>query len=348
MFRKMNKLVDNRDKVVDDMIQGILRAYPQSFRMAGTSGRAIAVHQKKEGKVGIVIGGGSGHEPAFIGYVGAGLTDGVALGNVFASPAPQPIYDAAKAVESGAGILLIYGNYMGDCMNFEMAADMLESDGIAVRRVIVNDDVASAPRSERDRRRGIAGEVLIYKLAGALAAEGASLEKLAEETQSAVDNTFSIGAAWSPCTLPETGLQSFEIEPHQMELGLGVHGEPGIKRVDMMTAHALAETFSKLLLPELSLPIGRIALFVDGLGATSLMEQYIFYGKMHDIMVNHGACVAESLVGNFITSQEMSGLSVTVMQVNDLREKALRAPSDGMGWVRHTDLCNVMRSGGSQ
>lgn len=328
----MKKLLDRPDAVIDDMVVGIIQAHPAMLAMVGDTGRSIVRAARTSNKVGIVIGGGSGHEPAFVGYVGNGLADGVALGNIFASPSPDPIVDAARAVNSGQGVLLIYGNYAGDCMNFEMAAELLEDEGIMVRRIIVNDDVASS--DNKSQRRGIAGEVLIYKIAGALANQGYDLSAIAELTQSAIDNTFTMGAAWTPCTLPGTGLSSFEIGEDEMEIGLGVHGEPGIRRQRMTSASELSEIILTRLSSEMSAPMGPIALLVNGLGSTSLMELYAFYGKLHLQLQSYGAQEVKVLVGNYITSQEMGGCSVSIMRLDELRTKAMEASCHSLGWTQ--------------
>ncbi len=325
----MKKLLTETDNLIEPMVSGVLAAHPGMLVRAGTTGRALVRSTKTKRKVGIVIGGGSGHEPAFLGYVGRGLADGVALGNIFASPSPGPIVDAARAVDTGQGILLIYGNYAGDCMNFEMAQEALESEGIPVKSVVVNDDIASS--TQRDQRRGIAGEILTYKVAGSMAERGGNLDELATITQEAVDNTYSIGAAWSPCTLPQTGLKSFEIGEDDMEIGLGVHGEPGAYRRPMASAGELAEIMVERLLSETTLS-GPIAVLVNGLGSTSLMELYTFYGELHKRLATEGAHEVKTMIGNYITSQEMAGCSVTIMHLDDLRAELLLAPCQGLGW----------------
>lgn len=328
----MKKLLNDPDHVVEDMVEGICAAYPTRYRRV--SPRALVRPTLDPHKVGIVIGGGSGHEPAFLGYVGSGLADGVALGNVFASPAPDPIVEAARAVHQGAGVLLIYGNYAGDCMNFEMAAEILANEGIETAQVIVRDDVASASRTQRDVRRGIAGEIFVYKIAGALAAQGYSLQQTAQFTQEAADHCYSMGVAWSPCTLPQTGQPSFEIGDAEMEVGLGVHGEPGIMRQSMVSAEAMVPLILDPLVAEMQQPLGRVAVLVNGLGSTSQMELHIFYGSLARALRQKGADIAQVLIGNYITSQEMGGCSVTLMELDGLREKALEYACQSLGWTQ--------------
>lgn len=329
----MKKLLNNPDRVVDDMVDGVLDAYGETLQLVGSTHRALVRTELVPGKVGIVIGGGSGHEPAFLGYVGQGFADGVALGNVFASPSPDPIVDAARAVDQGAGVLLIYGNYAGDCMNFEMAAELLAMENIKTASVVVRDDVASAPK-DRSRRRGIAGEVFIYKIAGALAANGYTLHDLAVATQSACDHIFSIGVAWSPCTLPQTGKASFEIGDDEMEVGLGVHGEPGVYRRTMVSANHMAAIMIEQLMPELAHPLGRLAVMINGLGSTSQMELYVLYHALAKQLRDLGADVAQVMVGNFITSQEMAGCSLTILLLDAVRERALEAAGISLGWTQ--------------
>lgn len=326
----MKKLINIPDRVVEDMIQGYCLAHPNAYKRVGD--RSLVRMEVEEGKVGIVIGGGSGHEPAFLGYVGQGLADGVAIGNIFASPSPEPIVEAARAVHQGAGVLLIYGNYAGDCMNFEMAADLLALEGIHTAQVVVRDDIASAPRDQWTLRRGIAGEVFVYKVAGFLALQGYPLVELARLVQKAADQCVSMGVAWSPCTLPQSGKPSFDIGENDMELGLGVHGEPGIQRVPMVSAQDLSDLLLTRMLTEVELSVGGLAVLINGLGSTSQLELHIFYSSVHQYLQEHGVDIRKVLIGNFITSQEMGGCSVTLMPLDALREEALRAPCKGLGW----------------
>ncbi len=328
----MKKLLNDPERVVEDMLAGVCAAYPKRYKLIGS--RTLVRASMEDQKVGIVIGGGSGHEPAFWGYVGRGLADGVALGNVFASPSPDPIVDAARAVNRGAGVLLIYGNYAGDCMNFEMASEILAGEGIEVDRVVVRDDVASASRSQRNLRRGIAGEVLVYKIAGALTMMGYSRQDAAQLIQEAADHCYSMGVAWSPCVLPQTGQPSFDIGDEEMEVGLGVHGEPGIKRQHMVAASEMAVIMLEPLLAELRHPLDRLCVLVNGLGSTSQMELHILYKAIASELERQGADIVKALIGNYITSQEMGGCSLTVLELDTVREQALSLECEGIGWTQ--------------
>lgn len=329
----MKKLLCNPETVVEDMVEGLISAHPGVLRRI-SSRALVRSSSDDQDKVAIVIGGGSGHEPAFLGYVGRGLADGVALGNVFASPPPDPIVDAAKAAERGRGVLLLYGNYAGDIMNFEMAGEFLQADGIETKGVIIHDDVASAAQMERDRRRGIAGEVLVYKIAGAAAEAGENLEECARLARKANDLCRSMGAAWEPCYLPQTGRPSFQLGQNEMELGLGVHGEPGIQRTQMMRADELANILAERVLGDFDDQPEEVCILVNGLGSTSLMELHIFYRYVHKFVEQRGIRIHKSMVGEFVTSQEMGGCSLTLMSLDGELSNYLDAPCCSLGWTQ--------------
>src|SRR5699024_6430200 len=240
------------------MLEGYLKAHSSYIKRLEEHPRALVLNREtKENKVGVLVGGGSGHEPGFLGYVGEGMADGVAVGNIFASPSPDPIIEVTKAIDKGAGVLYIYGNYAGDLMNFGMAAEMVElEDGIEVKSVIGNDDVASAPKDEQDKRRGIAGEFFVFKAAGAAADWGLSLDEVARVAQKANDNTRSMGVGLTPCYLPQTGKPSFEIEDDEIEIGLGHHGEPGVEKTSILTAQEISERFINDILNDYELESG--------------------------------------------------------------------------------------------
>ena len=279
-------------------------------------------------KVSVLIGGGSGHEPAFIGYVGQGMADGVAVGNIFASPSPIPIQAVTREIHDGNGVLYIYGNYAGDLMNFEMASEMTEvEDDIETAVVIGNDDVASA--KEIEERRGIAGELLVYKAAGAAADFGYDLKEVRRIAQLANDYTRSMGIGLSPCYLPQTGKPSFDLEDNEMEIGLGHHGEPGIEKTTIRTAKETVQVIMKNILKEgLYQSDDEVVVLVNGLGATSQMELYIINKEVDAILNENNIKTYKSYIGNFITSMEMGGFSVTLMKVDETLKSCIDHPVD--------------------
>ncbi len=325
----MKKLINDPYKVVDETLSGILKAYPYHLRMAKESQRVlIRADAPIKGKVGICTGGGSGHLPVFLGYVGPGLLDGVSVGNVFSSPSANDMLTATKEVNGGAGVLYIFGNYSGDVMNFEMAAEMTVMEDIPVLMSIVKDDIASAPPSEKDRRRGVAGLFFAYKIAGAKADDMASLEEVKAITDRVIDETCSIGVALTPCTIPAAGKPTFTIADDEMELGMGIHGEPGIERTKIKKADEISTTMVDKVIDDLPFKSGdEVAVLVNGLGATPPEELFILYNKIHDILRDHGLKVYKTFVGEYATSMEMAGASLTLLRLNDEFKKLLDAPA---------------------
>ncbi len=328
----MKKLLNNPERAIEEMTEGILAAHRDVLRRSARHPRALVRAERADGKAAVIIGGGSGHEPAFLGYVGSGLADGVALGNFFASPPPDPIVAAARDSETGAGILLVYGNYSGDVMNFEMAAELLATEGIPVESLVIADDVGSAIYEERSSRRGIAGEVLAYKILGAAADQGYALSPLVGLGRQAMENCRSIGVAWTPCTLPTTGVESFALAEGEMELGIGVHGEPGVQRIAMGSADQIAEITLTTVLDDFPIAPRRVALLINGLGSTSLMELYVYLRAVMARLEKYRIEVGWVRVGELITSQEMGGCSLTMLDVDDNLLDLLRAPCYGLGW----------------
>ncbi len=324
----MKKLVNNPSNVVEEMLDGYVKAHSNYVRRLEENDRVVVTSRKTaDNKVGIVIGGGSGHEPAFLGYVGDGMADGVAIGNIFASPPPAPILEATKAVDKGAGVLYIFGNYAGDNMNFGMAAELAEMEGIKVEKVIISDDVASAPKEEKEKRRGIAGEFFVFKAAGAAADKGYPLEDVARVARKTNEQTRSMGVGLSPCSLPQTGKPSFEIGEDEMELGLGHHGEPGIKRVPLDTADNVADVLLSYIFEDIKLDQGdEVAVLVNGLGSTPLMEQYIVFRRVEEVLKEKGIRIYRSYVGDYITSLEMGGLSITLTKLDDELKELIDHP----------------------
>jgi dihydroxyacetone kinase-like protein len=286
-----------------------------------------------KGKVGIVSGGGSGHLPVFTGYVGPGFLDACACGDVFASPSAEEMATAMRAADGGAGVLRLYGNYGGDVMNFDMAGEFAEMDGIESTTVLLADDVASAPLAEREKRRGVAGMVLTFKIAGAAAAAGRDLAGVTRIAQRAADGCRTMGVALSPCTVPQAGKPTFTIGDDEMEIGMGIHGEPGVKRGKLRPANDIADAMLDPVLADLSLPRGeRVTVLVNSLGATPAEELFILYDRIADRIEDAGLTIAHPLVGRYATSMEMAGVSLTVLPLDGELENYLIAPAACAFW----------------
>lgn len=331
----MNRVINNPDLVVEDMLRGLLAAHPE-LSVGTDNPRVIKrVCAPVAGKVGIVTGGGSGHEPAFLGYVGEHLVDAVAVGEIFSSPTAKSFFDAMKAADGGNGVACLYGNYAGDNMNVKMAIKMAERAGITVKTVVANDDVPSAPKGDEAKRRGVAGEILMWKTAGACAAQGGSLDDVIAVAQKTISRTRSIGIGLTSCTIPAVGKANFHIADGQMEVGIGHHGEPGINVSAIVSADEMAKIMVDTLLPDLPFSSGdRVAVLISGLGATPLMEQYILYASVAQYLGNAGLTVAVPLVGNFFTSLEMMGVTLSVLQLDDELEGYMKAPCASIGLTR--------------
>jgi dihydroxyacetone kinase-like protein len=328
----MKKILNAPSAYVDEMLAGVCAAYPTSYRLAGERVLARA-GGTVPGKVGIVTGGGSGHLPVFLGYVGEGLLDACAVGNVFAGPRVADCVSALEAADGGAGVLALYGNYGGDRMNFEMALEQLESETLALTSVRVADDVASAPLAEREKRRGVAGMVFAFKIAGACAAGGGSLREVTAAARKAADACRTIGVALTPCTVPESGRASFEIADTDIEFGMGIHGEPGIWRGSLKSADALTDEMLDLLLPELNMLQGAsTAVLVNSLGATPHEELFIVYRRVAESLGRRGIRIVMPLIGRYATSMEMTGMSLTLMPLDGELERLLLAPADCPFW----------------
>ena len=329
----LKKLINDPFDAVDEMVEGFVAAHSDVVRLAGE--RVVARLPPDRPKVGLVIGGGSGHEPAFIGYVGPGLADAAAVGNIFAAPSPDTCLEAIRAASTGMGVLLAYGNYAGDIMNFDIAAERAAAEGIEVRTVVVTDDVASAPATEVDRRRGIAGMVIVFKCAGAMAERGASLAEVERAARAANAATLSMGVALYPCEVPGAGRLSFELADDEMEIGLGLHGEPGMRRGALLTADEAAAALIETILADMPSTSGNeLAVLVNGLGATAHLDLYILYRAARRELERAGNVVSRSLVGEFITSLEMAGASLTVTRLDDELRGLLDEPARGARFQR--------------
>lgn len=328
----MQRILNDPGHVVDDMLKGFSKAH-RGLVVPTENPRVLKyAHAPMRGKVGIVTGGGSGHKPAFIGYIGRNMVDAVAVGEVFSSPTAKSFLDAFKAADSGAGVACLYGNYAGDNMNVKMAIELAEEAGVRVKTVIANDDVPSAPKTEREKRRGVAGEVLMWKAAGARAALGGDLDAVVLAAGKAIENTRSIGIGLTPCTIPAVGHPNFAIEAGKMEVGIGHHGEPGIKVDELKPGREMARMMLDVVLPDLPfVKKDEVVALVSGLGATPVMELYILYDTIEELLAASGIRVYRPYVGNFFTSLDMMGVTVTLMKVDEELKQLVDLEADCMG-----------------
>lgn len=326
----MKKILNEPKRYVLEMLDGLCAAHPNYFKRTGEEGRVVVRPDAPvPGKVGIVTGGGSGHLPVFTGYLGPGLLDACAIGDVFSSPGVDLMADAIRAADSGAGVLRLYGNYGGDVMNFDMAGELVEMEGIRTTTVLVADDVASAGPEDRHKRRGVAGMVYCYKIAGAKAAAGGSLEEVTAIAQKAADACRSTGVALTPCTVPQAGRPTFQIGEDEMDIGMGIHGEPGVRRGPLRPADEIAEEMMGLILADMPLGAGdRISVLCNSLGASPLEELYIVYRHVACKMRGLGVTIVAPLVGRYATSMEMTGMSLTFCKLDAELEELLTAPCD--------------------
>ncbi|WP_085025935.1 dihydroxyacetone kinase subunit DhaK [Ensifer aridi] len=319
----MQRFVNNRDEVVEDSVKGFVKAHRDIVRLAGSPRVVTAIERPKQGKVGVVTGGGSGHEPAFIGYTGRNMLDAVAIGELFSSPTAKSFHDAIREANGGNGVVVLYGNYAGDNMNVKMAMKLAAKDGIEVATVVANDDVCSAPAEEREKRRGVAGEIFMWKVGGAKASIGASLHEVRDAAQKAIDNCRSVGVGLGSCTLPAVGHPNFQIEPGTIEVGIGHHGEPGVRVEALKSASGVAKDMCQIVLDDHDLGSGtEVAVLVSGLGATPLNELYILFDTVEEEISRRGLIIHKAYVGNYFTSLEMVGATLTVMAL-DAELKAL-------------------------
>ncbi|WP_136192621.1 dihydroxyacetone kinase subunit DhaK [Actinomyces procaprae] len=326
----MKKILNSADSFVRDTLEGIAAAYGDRVGLLDGDFRVlVSRHPAPEGKVGVVTGGGSGHLPLFLGYVGQGMLDGCAVGEVFASPAAEKMADMIRACDRGAGVLCLYGNYNGDVFNFRMACEDVEFDGVQTRQLLGRDDVASSPKERADKRRGVAGLVYAFKIAGAAAERMMTLDEVTAVTARALDNIRTMGVALSPCIVPKVGEPTFTIEEGQIEIGMGIHGEAGIEVRPMMTADEIARLILETIEADLPLAAGdEVSVMINGLGATPLEEQLIVYRSVHALLAERGITVVMPHVGEFATSMEMSGLSVSVFKLDAELKELLRAPAN--------------------
>ena len=329
----MKKILNDVDSVEAEMIQGLVKSAPKMLRKLDY-GTIVVRANKKEGKVALVSGGGSGHEPAHAGYVGAGMLDGAVAGTVFTSPTPDQVLEGIKAVATEQGVLCIVKNYTGDIMNFEMAVEMAADEGIKADYVVVNDDVAVRDSLYTTGRRGVAGTVFVHKLAGAKAEQGASLADVKGVAEKVVANVRSMGMAIEPCTVPAAGKPGFELADDEMEIGIGIHGEPGTHREKLRPANEIAKMLIDEILSDLDYKGRDVVVMVNGMGGTPLMELYIVNNFVQDYLKEQGVHVYDTMVCNYMTSIEMAGFSLTLLRLDDDMKALYDAPADTLAWKK--------------
>ncbi|MGR5143594.1 dihydroxyacetone kinase subunit DhaK [Photobacterium sp. DNB23_23_1] len=328
----MQRFVNRPEQVVEDSIRGFVKANKDLISTTDNPRVVKCNDAPVMGKVGIVTGGGSGHEPAFVGYVGKNLVDAVAIGEIFSSPSAKHFADAMRTANGGAGVACLYGNYAGDNMNVKMAIKMLRREGVEVKTVVANDDVASAPKEEKEKRRGVAGEILMWKVAGAAASKGYDLDQVIHVAQKAIDNTLSIGIGLTSCTIPDVGHPNFTIEPGKMEIGIGHHGEPGVSVEAISTADvATRKMLDTILNDELFSSSDDIVVLLSGLGATPINELYIIYDSLSTMLNEHKINIEQNFIGNLFTSLDMMGVTLTMMKLDDELKELIQVPCKSVG-----------------
>ena len=329
----MKKIINNADNFVEESISGLVKSYPKIYKYSSETNKVLMRSVKGNNKVGLVSGGGSGHLPLFTGYIGKGLLDSCAIGNVFASPSVDEISTAIKSANSEKGVLCIYGNYGGDVMNFDMASEMLEMDDIKVESVVVADDVASASKEEKEKRRGVTGMLYVFKTTGAIAESGADFDEVKRVAVKTNENIRTMGIALTPTILPQAGKPTFEIGDDEMEIGMGIHGEPGIRRGKLKSANEITEELSEKLLNDIDLNKGdKVSILINSLGATPHEELFIVADKFNNILNDNGIINSKSYVGRYATSMEMAGMSITILKLDDELEKLLLEEANCPFW----------------
>lgn len=331
----MQRFVNEPDMIVDDMLKGYVKAHKELVHISEKNDHVVVKNNRKQGKVGIVSGGGSGHEPCFLGYVGESLLDAVAVGEVFSSPPATAFHQAFLEADTGAGVACLFGNYAGDNMNVKMAVQMAGMQGVSVRYVCANDDIASADKEEKEKRHGIAGGPFMWKIGCAKAELGGTLEEVISAAQAAVDETRSMCVGLAPCSIPAVGHANFTIEEGTMEYGIGHHGEPGMLVESLKNAKEIADTLCSKLDEDLSLQEGEeIAVIVSGLGGTPVMELYVLYDEVERYFTKRAIHIYQSFVGNYVTSLEMNGAAITIMRVREEFKELLELPVTAPAFTR--------------
>jgi len=327
----MKKFINEVSEVENQMIEGMVKAYPDCLRKLDC-GNVVVRAKKKEGKVALISGGGSGHEPAHGGFVGYGMLDGAVAGAVFTSPTPDQILEGIKAVATDKGVLMVIKNYTGDVMNFEMAGEMAEAEGIHVASVVSNDDVAVKDSLYTVGRRGVAGTIFIHKIAGAKAEAGGTLEETKAVAEKVIANVRTMGAAIEPCMVPAAGKPGFELGENEMEVGIGIHGEPGVSKEPFKSADAIVDELLSKILADIDYSGSEVAVMVNGSGGTPLMELFILNNHVADVLASKGIKVYKTFVGNYMTSIEMKGFSLSLLKLDDELKTLLDADADTPAW----------------
>lgn len=329
----MKKFINQPERFIDEMLEGLYAAHPEYYTSVNEDAHCLRSVHKVRGKVALATGGGSGHLPLFLGYVGKGMLDGCSVGDVFQSPSAQQMLEVTKAIDAGAGVLYIFGNYNGDIFNFQMAAEMAEMEAdITVRSSIAGEDVASGPRcapQEKNNRRGVAGIFFVYKCAGAAAAEMLPLDEVYRIAEKTKQRVATMGVALSPCTVPRIGHPGFSIADNEMEIGMGIHGEPGIRRGEIRSADEIVAEILPAVMQDVNLQRGdEVCVLINGLGATPLEEQYLVNGAVHHVLKEAGIHIHRTYVGEYATSLEMAGLSISLLSVDDELKRLMNAAAD--------------------
>lgn len=327
----MKKIINKPENVVNEMLEGLVKSGKEYIKRL--EGYNVIVRAEKDDKVALVSGGGSGHEPSHAGYVGYGMLDAAVAGEVFTSPTPDQILEAIKAVDSKKGVLLIIKNYSGDIMNFDMAAEMAEMEGIEVQKVVVNDDVAVENSTYTTGRRGVAGTVFVHKIAGAAAESGMEISKVKEIANRVIANVRTMGMSLGPCTVPALGKPSFSLEENEIEMGLGIHGEPGTHKEELRSADELSEYMVGKILEDIQISKDEeVAVMINGLGATPLMELYIVNRKVNELLASKGIIIDKTYVGNYMTSIEMPGFSITILKLDNELKSLLKSKANTLAF----------------
>ena len=330
----MKKLVNDPEDVVDEMLDGMVAANPDSLRRIDGTNVLVRADAPVDGKVAIVSGGGSGHEPTHAGYLGEGILDGAAAGEIFTSPTADELSEMIQATDAGEGVLCVVKNYEGDVMNFDSAAEIAEMEGVSdVEQVIVNDDVAVEDSTYTSGRRGVCGTIFVHKCAGAMAERGEDIDEVKRVAEKVIDNVGTMGMALTSCITPEKGEPTFDIGDDEIELGIGIHGEPGVERTDIMDADAIAERLTEQVLEDLE-PEGEVAIIVNGMGGTPLSELFIVERKLDEILADEGLEVWDAWVGEYMTSLDMEGVSITVLDLDEELKDLLSDAADTPGLKR--------------
>lgn len=329
----MKKLINDPNDIVNELVGGFLIVNKDKVKKINNLNVVARIEAPVKGQVGIVIGGGAGHEPLFLEYIGKNMADVEIHGNIFAAPSPKAILEGIKAANGNSGVILLYNNYSGDVFNFDVAQDLARKEGILVDTVLINDEISSAPLERMDDRRGTTADHLIIKIAGSAAQSGMDFESIKKLLKKAIYNSRSLGVSLSACTLPETGLATFTLEEGKMEFGMGLHGEAGIKKVDLMTADQTAKSILDLLIEDLPFKKGdEVIAIVNGYGATTRMEMFIVMRGINFYLKEKGIPVYSAEIGEFCTSQEMAGISITLIKLDDEIKKYYDMSANSPGY----------------